>query len=125
MLIITTIWSGQWKKKEKKKSFLFLSQICTCQSKTASNKPLGLRNSREEPRSSLRGFRSGVKLIFSWQFDSPLSLTVLLLLPQIIIDFGAGFLIWPVNSIYGCLAFKTDFFFFFTPLIAFNSILFW
>lgn len=57
-----------------KKSFLFLSQICTCQSKTASNKPLGLRNSREEPRSSLRGFRSGVKLIFSWQFDSPLSL---------------------------------------------------
>lgn len=57
-----------------KKSFLFLSQICTCQSKTASNKPLGLRNSREEPRSSLIGFRSGVKLIFSWQFDSPLSL---------------------------------------------------
>lgn len=63
-----------WAARKKKKSFLFLSQICTCQSKSASNKPLGLRNSTEEPSSSLRGFRSSVKLIFSWQFDSPVSL---------------------------------------------------
>lgn len=85
-----------------KKSFLFLSQICTCQSKTASNKPLGLRHSGEEPRSSLGGFRSGVKLIFSWQFDSPLSLCCCS--TTIIIDFGVGFLIRPVSTIYGCLA---------------------
>ncbi|CAF98067.1 unnamed protein product [Tetraodon nigroviridis] len=37
------------------------TRICTCQSEMASNKPLGLRNSREEPRSSLRGFRDPKK----------------------------------------------------------------
>lgn len=68
------------KKKEKKKKRESERDLCSscrfvaANQKSASNEPLGLRNSTGEARSGLRGFRSGVKLIWSWQFDSTPSL---------------------------------------------------